>query len=210
LAKITALDFKAALQFAPIEVLGSTETGGVAWRQQNGNDSDSTAPWQLLASVNARANSEGALDIKSVHAGESWQTLGDNVEFVDEQHFYLKGRSDRIVKIEEKRLSLTELENHLLSTPWLSDVKAVVLQGVKTAGARTRVGIVAILNDAGQQQLDQLGRRFFNEALRQHLLQHIERVLLPRHWRYVAQWPVNAQGKVPQTALISLFNEDAN
>ncbi len=204
LARATALTFNAALHVAPIEVLGSTETGGVAWRQQNENSSENTVPWQLLANVSTRINAEGALDIQSLHAGEGWQTLGDNVEFVDERHFYLKGRSDRIVKIEEKRLSLTELENHLLATPWLSEVKAVILQG-----ARTRVGVVAILNGAGRVQLNHLGRRFFNEALREHLLQHFERVLLPRHWRYVEQWPINAQGKVPQAALISLFNDGA-
>jgi 3-hydroxymyristoyl/3-hydroxydecanoyl-(acyl carrier protein) dehydratase len=52
--------------------------------------------------------------------------------------------------------------------------------------------------------LDQ-GKRALNERLRARLLQGVERVALPRRFRYVAALPADAQGKSTEARLAALF-----
>jgi len=41
--------------------------------------------------------------------------------------------------------------------------------------------------------------------LRKYLLQRFERVLVPRHWRFLERMPVDERGKLTATALAELF-----
>ena len=45
-----------------------------------------------------------------------------------------------------------------------------------------------------------------NDRLRTALLRSVERVALPRTWRYVRTLPMNAQGKTTEALLAALFN----
>ena len=114
----------------------------------------------------------------------------------------LQGRADSIVKIAEKRISLSAMENALLGSGWVRAAKAVVLESPQ---AVARVGMVLELNDTGWLVLQQQGRRQMGAALRAFLEPCVDRVALPRSWRYVARLPHNAQGKTTQYDLLELF-----
>jgi 3-hydroxymyristoyl/3-hydroxydecanoyl-(acyl carrier protein) dehydratase len=73
----------------------------------------------------------------------------------------------------------------------------------------TRVGAVIALSDSGQAELAQSGRRALGSALADHLAGYWDRVLLPRAWRYVAELPRDAQGKVARAALLELLEGGA-
>ena len=45
----------------PIEIYGSTETGGIAWREQ----STSEEPWQVFPTLKIRCSKDELLEIKS-------------------------------------------------------------------------------------------------------------------------------------------------
>jgi acyl-coenzyme A synthetase/AMP-(fatty) acid ligase len=186
---------------APVEVFGSTETGGVGWRRQ-------TQPgqvWQPLAGVKLRQNNEGCLQVLSPYSvAGNWFTMGDRVNFDSEGCFELLGRADRIEKIEEKRLSLTEMEQRLIATEWVSEARLLVLEG-----RRRQLAAVVVCSEAGQVLLQQAGKRALNEQLKQALLPYFERVLLPRKWRYLDAMPFNSQGKLPQASLAALFTTSA-
>lgn len=190
------------LQHSPTEVFGSSETGGIAWRRR----AEHGDTWQLLPGVQVRVQDDGLLAVRSAHLADaaSWWTSADRAKVsTDGRSFVLQGRADRVVKIAEKRVSLTAMEQALQALPWVQQAKAVVLE---SAGALARMGVVLELTDAGWAQLQQCGRRAMGEALRQHLSAYVERVALPRSWRYVSQMPVNAQSKITQQALLQLFN----
>ena len=53
------------------------------------------------------------------------------------------------------------------------------------------------------------GRRALGAALADHLAGYWDRVLLPRAWRYVAELPRDAQGKVARAALLELLEGGA-
>lgn len=202
LPRAAALQLQQALGAAPYEVLGSTETGGVAWRQRDA--AVEAEPWQMLPGVQARLNAEAVLEVWSPAAEQQqWCALGDRAELLADGRFLLLGRADRVVKIEAKRLSLTELEQQLQAHPYVDEAAALVLDG-----ARTVVAAVLRLTALGQQTLAAQGKHPVNEALRQHLAQRFERVLLPKRFRYVEAMPRDDRGKLTQQALRALFTEE--
>ena len=202
LPRHTALQMQQALGAAPWEVLGSTETGGVAWRQRDVARTDEA--WQLLPGVRARLDSESVLEVLSPAAEkQQWCPLGDRATLLDEQRFQLLGRVDRIVKIEAKRLSLTELELQLHAHELVDEAAALVLDG-----ARSVVAVVVRLTAAGELLLQQRGKHPVNEMLRQHLAQRFERVLLPKRFRYVGAMPRDDRGKLTQQSLRALFMDE--
>lgn len=194
-----AAEFHRQLGYAPTEVFGSTETGGIAWRRQEGQaDSD---VWTPLPGITVESDDDGALLLRSpfLASPDPWR-MDDAIEPLAEGRFRLRGRLDRIVKIEEKRLSLPDLEAQLLAHPWVSSAAAVTL-----SGQRQSIGAVIVLNADGRQQLDTHGRRDTAQQLRRHLAAYFDAVLLPRHWRFPEQLPINARGKLTLDSLSALF-----
>jgi acyl-coenzyme A synthetase/AMP-(fatty) acid ligase len=194
-----AADALRVLGVCPVEVLGSTETSGVAWRRQVASDATS---FTTLPRVEVRAGEDDLLEARSPFSGRSgWLTMGDQVRFLGAGRFELLGRGDHLAKIEDKRVSLAEIERYLLESPWLADAAAVALAD----GARQYVGVVAQLSAAGAAELQRRGRRSFSEALKSGLHSRVERVALPRKFRYVDAIPVDTQGKRRQAVLAELF-----
>lgn len=190
------------LGHSPTEVFGSSETGGIAWRRR----AEQGDTWQTLPGVALRVLDSGCLAVQSPHLPQAsaWWETADRVEASsDGRSFVLLGRADRVVKIAEKRISLTAMERCLQAHDWVQQARAVVLE---SHGATARVGMVVELADAGWQALQQQGRRAVGQVLRTLLESTVERVALPRSWRYVAQMPVNAQSKTTQQSLLTLFN----
>jgi acyl-coenzyme A synthetase/AMP-(fatty) acid ligase len=183
----------------PLEVFGSSETGGVAYRERVRQDS----PWTPLpgVSISIEPGSE-LLRVRSQHlADDAWFTTSDRVRSLNGGTFELLGRIDRVVKIEEKRVSLDAVEAGLRESGWVSGARVVVLDG-----PRTELGAVVVPSALGRELLEREGKQALNRALRAAVLRHVEQSALPRRFRYVETLPENAQGKVPEQALRRLFN----
>jgi acyl-coenzyme A synthetase/AMP-(fatty) acid ligase len=198
-----ALPAEAAIQLdqrlgqRPTEILGSSETGGIAWRQAD-------SLWQPFADVQLSQGSDGALRIASPYLPPGHVEQGaDAVEFMADGRFNLLGRVDRIVKLEEKRISLPMLEQALAAHKWIAEARLGVVQE-----NRASLGALVVLSAAGLRTLRSQGRKALTQALRQHLAGHCEALALPRRWRLLTQLPVNAQGKLPQAQIEALLRED--
>lgn len=202
----TALDIASALGSAPFEILGSTETGGVAVRQR-GSQADAEL-WEPLPGVQigiADESADGQLRVTSAFVsgvGEAPEfTMGDRARLHADGRFELLGRADRIVKVGEKRLSLPDMEAALAAHP---NVEEAALFVAPRAG-EARVHAVLVPSAVGKAALDADGRRALGARLGEHLAGTWDRVLLPRVWRFVDALPRNPQGKLPTAALRELF-----
>jgi acyl-coenzyme A synthetase/AMP-(fatty) acid ligase len=194
-----AADATRVLGTCPVEVLGSTETSGVAWRRQL---PPAGTGFSNMPMVETRLAEGDFLEARSPFSGQAdWLRMGDRARFNGAGRFELLGRGDHLVKIEDKRVSLAEIERCLLENPWVKDVAAVGLDD----GARQYVGVVVELNSTGTTELARRGRRSFNEALKASLRPRIERVALPRRFRYVDAVPADSQGKRQRALLEGLF-----
>lgn len=185
----------------PIEIFGSTETGGIAYRRQHEADE----PWQVFDRISIDQDpSDGALLLKSPYlVDDEWLRCEDKIEPTENGQFRLKGRLDRIVKIEEKRLSLAQMETLLGSHAYVEQAALVVLPQFKS-----QLGAVVTLSALGRSVHQEQGKLSINNALKAHLLTQFERVTLPRRWRYPDILPLNTQGKRVTAQLVELFDHD--
>lgn len=199
LAAEAALEARERLGVAPTEIYGSSETGGIAWRRW---DSE-LPPWQALPGVDWRID-DGRLQVRSPHLAQArdWWTSEDQVS-AEGGGFRLLGRADRIVKIEERRVSLDALERDIGIHPGVAEARVCVLPG-----ARDALVAVVVPNESGWELLRGQGRRAFSQLLSQHLASRHDAVIRPRRWRYATTLPVNAQGKVTERALTALFRPE--
>ncbi|MGG7671158.1 AMP-binding protein [Pseudomonas sp. WC2] len=182
------------LQQWPTEILGSSETGGIAWRQGQ-------PLWQPFAGVELSQDNDGALLVASPYlpAGHIEHTA-DAARIEGDGRFELLGRLDRIVKLEEKRISLPMLEQALVAHDWVAEARLGVVQE-----NRASLGALLVLSASGLFALREHGRRSLTESLRKHLSQHCEALALPRRWRLLRQLPLNSQGKLPQADVEALL-----
>ena len=184
------------------EIYGSSETGAIAWRIQQGSKVD--ALWRALPQVNLEPTVEGTLCVRSPYLGEiDHFVLPDRVEFDDQDCFKLIGRVDRIVKVEGKRVSLASIERLLLNHSWVNNVKALTIERI-----RIETAIVMQLNEKGKAYLQESGRKSLIKIFKNILAEHLESVVLPRRWRFVEQMPYNQQGKLPLESLQALFKKE--
>jgi acyl-CoA synthetase (AMP-forming)/AMP-acid ligase II len=204
----------------PIEVYGSSETGGIAWRQQ---ESRQHQAWSALPGVEWRLDAIDAIDaldsidamgaIRPMDAGGAvlavrskhlpsadWFRTADRAQTAADGRFILGGRIDRIAKIEGKRISLSAIEKLLMASPLVDLARAIAVDG-----RRQRVAAFVVPSVRGQYELNALGRRGFTRLLRSLLDRFIEPVGMPRLWRFLEALPVNAQGKTSHADLLALL-----
>jgi len=184
-----------------VEIYGSSESGGIAWRQSV-NDS----LWTPLAGVNLNTDNQGRCQLRSPFLADNTSlVLDDRIELKKDGRFRLLGRLDRVVKIEEKRLSLNELEQTLCQSEWIDDVCCLLVEG-----PRDRIAAAVCLNENGKLALKQQQRLHFLKRLRAELMTSFEAAVLPRKWLFLNHIPLNIRGKTDRELLHRLFNMDTN
>lgn len=184
--------------FWPVEVYGSTETAGIAWRQsKNGLE------WTLFDNAKIWKNSSGCLVIKSLYIKnpEGFETA-DLVEILPDGKFILKGRADSIVKIEEKRVSLAEVENRILQSGFVKDVCVVAM-----SDRRQYLAAAIAFNEAGIQKFSSQKKFDVNMFFHDYLMQFFENVVIPKKWRFLETIPCDLQGKHKKQEIQALFTK---
>lgn len=203
LAQEHAWQLKQLAGQAAIEVFGSTETGGIAYRSQQPGHIDD---WQPLPEVQIKQQQQRLL-IRSPHLypqTESWYPCDDAIELKAHNRFQLKGRLDRIVKLEAKRLSLPELEAAIKALDWIEDCYCFT----RSNSARQVLVCAAVLTPLGIDEEQSTGKAALVKRMRQQLGLAFELSTIPRKWRFCQQIPLTSQGKIDAMALQELFHDD--
>jgi acyl-coenzyme A synthetase/AMP-(fatty) acid ligase len=176
-----------------VEIYGSTETGGIAWRRQD--EEAASALWTPLPDVAIALAADGALMVSSFRAGPDPVRMEDAAAMDGPGRFRLLGRMDRTVKLEEKRVSLPALEAALEQHPLVARAAVTVLEG-----RRPMLAAAVVLKQSAALPRPQLVRE-----LRRHLDQRFEPVAVPRRWRFPQALPLDARGKLTAQALAALL-----
>lgn len=182
-----------------IEIFGSTETGGIAYREQN--TIEKNTPWTPFPRIKVRTHC-GVLEIYSPYINDNiwWKT--QDMAVITGDHFIIHGRSDRIVKIEEKRIHLDDLENFLETSLLIDEAYTLILDSQKS-----QLCAVVAPSDTGWHAMSLKGRGAFCKSLQNHLSKKFEVVTFPRKWLFVKQVPTNTQGKREFKTIEDLFIE---
>jgi acyl-CoA synthetase (AMP-forming)/AMP-acid ligase II len=186
--------------FWPLEVYGSTETSGIAFRQSvNGPE------WTAFDNAQLSQNEDGCLVIRSPYIKDpaGFETA-DMVELLANGRFLLKGRIDSVVKIEEKRISLTEIEKRIFVSGLVTQVCVIPL-----TDKRQYLAAALVLNEKGKIQFAELEKHTINLYWKKYLLQYFENLVIPRKWRYPESLPMDAQGKIKREDIHILFKNES-
>lgn len=177
------------------EIYGSSETGAMAYRYQD------HALWQSFPDVDIALSELATLSVKTPRAyQEDWIVMHDLVR-IDGSLFELLGRRDRIVKLEEKRLSLDEIEAKINQ---LDDVVECYTLLVEHEN-RAFLSVAVVLNASAKQRLQQYGKREMVKTLKQSLAPVLEPIARPKHWRFISEIPRNTQSKINREWVKNLF-----
>jgi acyl-CoA synthetase (AMP-forming)/AMP-acid ligase II len=125
----TAVALKQRFGFDVTEIFGSSETGGIAFR-----DSLSQETWHALPGVEIAVDSQDRLLVSSPFADSDQGVpfvCADQVEIFEQGRFHHIGRKDGVVKIGGVRVSEKEVERKILSLPGVEDA---VVKSVKSTG----------------------------------------------------------------------------
>ena len=189
----------------PLEVLGSTETGGIAWRSQRpGEESEA---WTAFPSVEvARDEASGAMRVRSpfvsIGSRDEGYATGDRILLDEQGGFLLLGRMDQVAKVGEKRVDLARMESDLRQHDFIDEVALASLDRDPV----TRIAAAIVPSESGRLFLEREGRRSFGSEIRTRLFEAWDPIMHPRYWRIVEQLPEDSVGKVKRSAVIDLFN----
>ncbi len=176
------------------EIYGNSETGGIGWRQYPAQN------WTLFPGMQlSNHNDSWYLDSPYMPDQPDFE-LDDCLNLQTNGQFLLLGRHDRTVKIEEKRLTLYELELRLTDSIWLDEAAAIVINH-----HRDIVAIAAVLSKEGNHCLYSEGRTSMIKQLRAELTHWFEEELLRRKWLFLWQLPLTPQGKLDNGLLRQLL-----
>ena len=108
-----------------LDVYGSTETGIIAYKIRS--NSDNKNHWIPFSNIKIE---QGENDyILSSPLLDSTLCVKDRINKYADESFDLLGRSDDLIKIEDKRVSLIEIRNALLQLQGIKDAQCLLVQG---------------------------------------------------------------------------------
>jgi len=159
-----------------VEIYGSTETGIVA--------KDCGDGLRLFGAVNAGLDDRGALNVSSPWCGV-FQT--NDAASIDEDRLALQGRIDRIVKLNDKRVSLESIEAKLLESGLLADCYCAPHPKFK------RIAALLEFNVEGLKKFRKIGKKGVADELKELLKLEFKNSV--RYFKIVEKMPRNQQGK---------------
>lgn len=172
------------------DVLGSTETGGIATRSHPMN---AWAPFPGAA-VTAPG---GQLVVRSAWCDGGGAAIDDRIEILPDGTFQHLGRGSELVKIAGKRAHAQAIEATVLAIPGVGDAAVIVHGG---PGREPRVALAFSLADGAAP----VGRDQIAAAIRRQF----DAVFVPKIVKCVTRIPRTERGKLDGEALRALLGLD--
>lgn len=171
------------------EVLGSTETGGIAGRIHRADD----LPWQPLPGVQVTAAADGRMLLDSPFlppdAPHPWPA-DDRIAIVANGFVHL-GRLDDVVKIAGRRVALTDVERRVRAIDGVRDAAVIAMPALDGRGDTLAVVVAA--------------PGLAPEAIRGELARWFDAVVVPRRISCVDALPREATGKLVRSRALELL-----
>lgn len=192
LSAADAAAFFARTGLWPLEVYGSTETGGIAIRRQDTAD----APWSPLPGVDWRVVDD-VLYVRSAYVSQDtgktadgYFGTADRAQARPDGKFDLLGRADGVVKVGGKRVALPDIEKIIASLDRVEDAVVMALSSESGRGQEI-VALVASDRPAGD--------------ITRELREQLPSPSWPRRLRCVPAIPTTAAGKRDRVAILELL-----
>jgi len=150
-----------------VEVYGSTETGGVAFREQP------QVPFRLAPHWLERRS-------------EFTELVPDRIKVLDAEHFYVLDRKDGAVKVAGNLVQFTEVERAIRDFSEVQDCRLRLGPG----GAQARLEALIVTAEPSSRYAG------LEQEISSHLASRLPAAALPRRFSFVPELPFNGLGKV--------------
>jgi acyl-coenzyme A synthetase/AMP-(fatty) acid ligase len=178
------------------DVLGSTETGGIATRQHP------MAPWTPFPGAVVAAP-DGQLAVASAWCDGGGARLDDRIELLPDGRFHFLGRNTELVKIAGKRAHAQAIEATALAVHGVTDT-AIAVHGAP--GREPRVALaVCVEPGRGDGPTDGPTAGAVIAGVRAAIRRDFDAVFVPRIVRIVPRIPRTERGKLDREALSALL-----
>lgn len=167
-----------------IEIYGSTEAGVIAHKECSSSD--------LTLFSNVKICND---KISSPFMYEDEIEVNDNIQVIGST-IKILGRKDRIVKIQEERVSLSETEKLISESEFIEEIYCMKV--------REKLGAAAVLTDKGREELINSGSVRFTKDLKSFL--HNKLRIIPQKWRFIDTIPLTKTGKIDNDYIKTLFD----
>ena len=171
-----------------IEIYGSTETGVIAHKTHFSDD------FTLFKNVEIKSNQDNT-QVSSAYSYEEICEINDKIE-LSGAYLKIKSRTDRMVKIREKRVSLVELESNLKENEFVNSSYAIKHED--------KLACLCALSDKGRDFLIKEGIVELTKSLKKHLSHTSE--IIPQKWKFIDEIPMNKTGKINKNLIEHIFN----
>ncbi|MBW1899242.1 MAG: long-chain fatty acid--CoA ligase, partial [Deltaproteobacteria bacterium] len=177
-----------------LEIYGSTETGGIAFRGR----ADGDAAFTPFDHVDVKIEDKKIyvrsdyISPKVSRDKDGYFQTGDSGNDLDSNRFELSGRSDGIIKIGGKRVDLQEIREKIIKIQGVKD--AVILSSPAPAGRENEIAAI-IEGDVSAS------------IVRSYLAKHLEPYAQPRRYKIVSCIPKNRLGKIDMKEAERMFQK---
>lgn len=172
-----------------VDIYGSTETSTIAFRT-NSQDEKLT----LINNVKLDTTAD-VITAKSEYFLPDYLTIADAYEMVNEKQFILKNRTDRIVKILEKRISLNEIENILNRHEFVQNNYCLKYED--------NLAAAVVLNAKGKEFFLKNGKFKTVNEIKNFCKNFSE--IPPKKWKILYEIPVTECGKINKEKIEKIF-----
>lgn len=171
-----------------VDIYGSTETGVIGYRR-NYNEG-----FSIFNGIKIE-NFENYMDIKSDYVFNKQVKINDSVDIINDK-LYFKNRTDRLFKINDKRVSMDEIEyklnkNDFVYSSYVSKIEDNLI-------------CLCSLTDIGKKYFIQEGIYNTTKKIKQDLLKITE--IAPKRWKFIDEIPMTQNGKVDKKVVGNIFN----
>lgn len=171
-----------------IEIYGSTETGVVAHKENS-----KCKYFTPFKNISITSLAETTL-VKTPYAYEEEVIVNDKIEIINGQ-INLLNRTDRLLKIQEKRISAESLEKELNLSNLVSDSYCFKHQD--------KIACLCALNNEGKDYLLKNGIINTTKFLKAYLKTKFD--LVPQKWKFIDIIPKNIAGKIDKDYINHIF-----
>ena len=176
-----------------VEIYGSTESGTIAYKAED-------KYFCCLKNVRVDKDTQSQIIIKSPYFLADEVKLGDCIEIFNDKTFILGQRTDRILKIQEKRINAVEIEEILNNSGFVKDSYCFKYDN--------KLACAAVLSKRGKD--------FYVNVYKQHGRAELVKLLkaliakksqiVPQRWKFLYEIPKTQRGKVDREKIEEIFN----
>ena len=191
-ARLEDTTFEYALTIAErvIEIYGSTETGVIAYR---------TSPYEkglrIFKGIKIVETADSYTTIETAYSKVSPVIIQDRIKLEDGKIEFL-GRCGRVLKIQEKRIILDDIEAAVKDISGIEDVYCFEHKG--------KLAALAVLDENGKEFFIKHDKLTLVKKLKQELKNKFE--MVPQRWRFFDEIPKKENGKINKEFIEEMFN----